>query len=31
MADYAPEVKRLLREAGCYPVRQGKGGPRNLV
>lgn len=25
MADYAPEVKRLLREAGCYPVRQGKG------
>jgi BRCT domain type II-containing protein len=19
MADYAPEVKRLLREAGCYP------------
>ena len=25
MADYAPEVKRLLREAGCYPVRQDKG------
>ena len=25
MADYDPEVKRLLREAGCYPVRQGKG------
>ncbi len=25
MADYAPEVKRLLREAGCYLVRQGKG------
>lgn len=25
MADYAPEVKRLLREAGCHFVRQGKG------
>lgn len=25
MADYAPEVKRLLREAGCHLVRQGKG------
>ncbi|HET6468487.1 MAG TPA: type II toxin-antitoxin system HicA family toxin [Geminicoccaceae bacterium] len=25
MGDYAPELKRLLRAAGCYPVRQGKG------
>jgi len=24
MADYAPEVKRLLREAACYLVRQGR-------
>jgi hypothetical protein len=25
MADYAPEVKRLLREHGCMVVRPGKG------
>ncbi|MBS3933022.1 MAG: type II toxin-antitoxin system HicA family toxin [Truepera sp.] len=25
MADYAPRVKKLLREAGCLFVRQGKG------
>jgi hypothetical protein len=25
MADYAPRVKALLREAGCRPDRQGKG------
>ena len=25
MADFAPEVKRLLKEKGCYAVRQGKG------
>jgi predicted RNA binding protein YcfA (HicA-like mRNA interferase family) len=25
MADYAPEVKRRLREHGCEAVRQGKG------
>jgi hypothetical protein len=23
--DFAPELKRLLREAGCYFVRSGKG------
>jgi hypothetical protein len=25
MADYTPELKRLLREAGCYFERQGRG------
>ena len=25
MADYSPEVKRILREYGCYFARQGKG------
>jgi len=25
MADYAPRVKKLLSEAGCLFVRQGKG------
>jgi len=25
MADYSPEVKKILRESGCYFVRQGKG------
>jgi hypothetical protein len=25
MADYAPAVKKLLREKGCRPERQGKG------
>ena len=25
MADYSPEVKRLLRANGCYFHRQGKG------
>jgi hypothetical protein len=25
MADYAPKVKRLLKEAGCRFDRQGKG------
>lgn len=25
MGDYAPELKRLLREAACHPVRQGRG------
>ena len=25
MADYTPEVKRLLRAAGCRFERQGKG------
>jgi HicA toxin of bacterial toxin-antitoxin, len=25
MADYAPELKRILREAGCCFLRQGKG------
>ncbi|MCL4460151.1 MAG: type II toxin-antitoxin system HicA family toxin [Nitrospirae bacterium] len=25
MSDYAPDVKRALREHGCLPVRQGKG------
>jgi predicted RNA binding protein YcfA (HicA-like mRNA interferase family) len=25
MADYAPEVKKILREHGCHFVRQGKG------
>ena len=25
MADFAPAVKKLLQEAGCWVVRQGKG------
>ena len=25
MADYAPDVKRILREHACSLVRQGKG------
>jgi predicted RNA binding protein YcfA (HicA-like mRNA interferase family) len=25
MADYSPEVKRILRANGCYFHRQGKG------
>lgn len=25
MTTFTPELKRLLREAGCRPVRQGKG------
>ncbi|MCE3250308.1 MAG: YcfA family protein [Geminicoccaceae bacterium] len=25
MADYAPSVKTLLKEAGCWRDRQGKG------
>ena len=25
MADFAPELRRLLREAGCRKVREGKG------
>ncbi|MFQ5953695.1 MAG: type II toxin-antitoxin system HicA family toxin [Kiloniellales bacterium] len=25
MADYAPKLKRLLQNAGCRFVRQGKG------
>jgi hypothetical protein len=25
MTSFTPELKRLLREAGCRPVRQGKG------
>jgi predicted RNA binding protein YcfA (HicA-like mRNA interferase family) len=25
MADFAPEVKKILREHGCTFVRQGKG------
>ena len=25
MADYSPEVKRILRAKGCYFHRQGKG------
>jgi len=25
MADYTPKLKKLLREHGCYWVRQGKG------
>jgi len=30
MSDFTPELKRLLRDAGCRFERQGKGGPRNL-
>ena len=25
MADYSPDVKRVLRASGCYFHRQGKG------
>jgi predicted RNA binding protein YcfA (HicA-like mRNA interferase family) len=25
MADYSPDVKRILRASGCYFHRQGKG------
>jgi predicted RNA binding protein YcfA (HicA-like mRNA interferase family) len=25
MGDFAPELKTLLQEAGCYRVRRGKG------
>jgi hypothetical protein len=25
MADFSPEVKRILRENNCYKARQGKG------
>ncbi|HSA81809.1 MAG TPA: type II toxin-antitoxin system HicA family toxin [Geminicoccaceae bacterium] len=25
MADYAPKLRRLLRKAGCYMERRGKG------
>ena len=25
MADFAPDLKRILREAGCHVERQGKG------
>jgi hypothetical protein len=25
MADYSPALKRILREAGCYKEREGKG------
>ena len=25
MADYGPRVRRLLRDAGCTPIRRGKG------
>ena len=25
MSDYTPKLKRILREAGCRFVRQGKG------
>jgi len=25
MGDFAPELRKLLREAGCYRVRHGKG------
>ena len=25
MADFSRDVRRILREAGCYFVRQGKG------
>ncbi|HET9106194.1 MAG TPA: type II toxin-antitoxin system HicA family toxin [Steroidobacteraceae bacterium] len=25
MSDFAPELKRILRAAGCYFVRPGKG------
>lgn len=25
MGDYAPDIKRILRAAGCYHVRPGRG------
>jgi hypothetical protein len=25
MADFGPELRRILREAGCWKDRQGKG------
>jgi predicted RNA binding protein YcfA (HicA-like mRNA interferase family) len=25
MGDFAPDLKRMLRAAGCYRVRRGKG------
>ena len=25
MSDFTPQLKRILREAGCYYVRAGKG------
>lgn len=25
MADYAPRLKRLLKDGGCWKVREGKG------
>jgi len=25
MSDYTPKLKRILKEAGCWFVRQGKG------
>jgi hypothetical protein len=25
VADFSPELKRILRESGCYFERQGKG------
>ena len=25
MADYSPKLKKILRDAGCRVVRQGKG------
>jgi len=25
VSDFVPELKRILREAGCYFVRSGKG------
>ena len=25
MGDFAPDLRRILREAGCYRVRRGKG------
>jgi hypothetical protein len=25
MGDFAPDLRKILREAGCYRVRRGKG------
>jgi HicA toxin of bacterial toxin-antitoxin, len=25
VTDFAPELKKLLREAGCWPIRKGRG------
>jgi len=25
MADFTRDLKRILKDAGCYPVRSGKG------